>query len=63
MSLENLRQNRYLTAEFVQNTTQRLDFYQYNPMHIIVEITSINSKNAHAIWSDPEKSTSKSVAT
>lgn len=44
MSLENLRQNRYLTAEFVHNTTQRLDFYQYNPMHIIVEITSINSK-------------------
>lgn len=63
MSLENLRQNRYLTAEFVHNTTQRLDFYQYNPMHIIVEITSINSKNVHAIWSDPEKSTSKSVAT
>lgn len=63
MSLENLRQNRYLTAEFVHNTTQRLHFYQYNPMHIIVEITSINLKNAHAIWSDPEKSTSKSVAT
>lgn len=54
MSLENLRQNRYLTAEFVHNTTQRLDFYQQS-MHIIVEIMSINSKNAHAIWSDPEK--------
>lgn len=62
MSLENLRQNRYLTAEFVHNTTQRLDFYQYNPIHIIEEITSINSKNAHAISSDPEKSTIKSVA-